>query len=199
MEWQKSNTVRAHCVALLLRTAPQLAFTVRRWKSDTCALAAAWRCVGSQLRCLLHGTAQALLVGLFAGCRQPRRIDPFSGLPFGPSAILSQAALVAIPYAHLLERCRAAAAKPSAAGVAEKGVLRGSLIGAAADGLKGQPYRPSLIGLGLGAPNPRGSDGRSAAAPKAQQREGPAGARQVAAPPGTLSKSQVPTANRVAC
>jgi hypothetical protein len=119
--------------------------------------------------------------------------------PFGPSAILSQAALVAIPYAHLLERCRAAAAKPSAAGVAEKGVLRGSLIGAAADGLKGQPYRPSLIGLGLGAPNPRGSDGRSAAAPKAQQREGPAGARQVAAPPGTLSKSQVPTANRVAC
>ena len=119
--------------------------------------------------------------------------------PFGPSAILSQAALVAIPYAHLLERCRAAAAKPSAAGVAEKGVLRGSLIGAAADGPKGQPYRPSLIGLGLGAPNPRGSDGRSAAAPKAQQREGPAGARQVAAPPGTLSKSQVPTANRVAC
>ena len=129
-------------------------------------------------------------------CRQPRLFDPFR---VGQTVRLSQAALVAIPYAHLLERCRAAAAKPSAAGVAEKGVLRGSLIGAAADGLKGQPYRPSLIGLGLGAPNPRGSDGRSAAAPKAQQREGPAGARQVAAPPGTLSKSQVPTANRVAC
>jgi hypothetical protein len=146
--------------------------------------------VRHSLRCLL---AFSLAVGSLGFSIR------FRVWPFGPSAILSQAALVAIPYAHLLERCRAAAAKPSAAGVAEKGVLRGSLIGAAADGLKGQPYRPSLIGLGLGAPNPRGSDGRSAAAPKAQQREGPAGARQVAAPPGTLSKSQVPTANRVAC